>query len=220
MQGWKQSKPMKTIRKGKRNYKRNIKSNAPRFISRPPGMNLQTFDVTGSAVNATSSGSLTLLHCPQRTNNNYLDRYGDSTTIKSLRFQYAVKAGVSQGSTSFQTVRVCLFWDEQPNGAVPTGNLPFLALDPYSNTEPQFSYRFKLLRDCRHVICGIAAQDKDSFVDLYLKNLSLVTNFNQNNGVIGDINTGALYVYIIGDTALTSANVPTVTFSSRTRFVS
>ena len=199
------------------------RSNAPGFIVRPPGMNLQTYDVIGTSIAASSAGSLTLLHVPNRTNSNYNNRYGDSTTIKSIRFQYTIFSGSAQTFATtnlYQTVRICIFWDEQPNGAVPAGSLPFLALTPLSNTEPQYSYRFKLLRDERHVICGLQTQDRPAMNDLYLKGLSLVTNFNANNEAIGDINTGALYVYIIGDTAVGTNNVPVVNFTSRTRFVS
>jgi len=224
MQDWKQSKPMKTIRKGgRKRYRKPFQANAPRFISRPPGKNLQTFDVVGTGITASTTGSLTLLHVPTRSGSNYIDRYGDSTTIKSLRFQYTIYSGSLQTFATtnlYQTVRVCVFWDEQPNGAVPGGALPFLALTPLSNTEPQFSYRFKLLRDERHVITGLQTADKPAMNDIYLRNLALVSNFNQNNGVIGDINTGALYVYIIGDTAAGANFNPVVNFTSRTRFES
>lgn len=202
------------------NKRRKVLTNAPGFIQNPPGMQLQTFDQTGTATVSSSGTPLVLLHFPDRTGSNYNNRYGDSTTIKSLRFKYTVKPGVSQlTSTGPQYIRVLIFWDEQPNNAFPSGALPLLALDPNSQAEPQFAYRFKLLRDCRHLVQAQSIGDAvPNIQDIYIKKLSLVSNFNGNSGSISDICTGALLVYFIGDTALTSGNVPVVTYSSRTRF--
>lgn len=202
--------------------KRRRMANAPAFIARPPGMTLQTFDKVATADMSTSA-TLDLLHSPDRTSTNYNNRIGDSTTIKSIRFKYTIKPGSAQnGATpSFgQWVRVLLFWDEQPNGAFPAGTLPLLALTPNSQSEPQYAYRFKLLRDARHYIQPYnLGQAQDAVGDFFLKNLSLVSNFNANNGSIGDINTGSLLAYFIGDTTITTSNVPVITYTSRTRFI-
>jgi len=119
-----------------------------------------------------------------------------------------------------------LFWDNQPNGAVPGGTLPLAALTINALTDPQYSYRFKLLHDERFCIVGgvgltsfSPSKESADCSDFFKGNLNLVSNFSGNAGTVADLTTGALYFYVIGDNAAVTNENPVVTFYSRTRFV-
>lgn len=201
-------------------------TNASPMFAPPKSEELGTKDVSGSVTSSTT-GSLNLLFVPTRTGNTYEDRHGDATTIKSIRLRFTILGGsvVLGNAPSKQWVRCLLFWDNQPNGAVPGGNLPLVALNVNALTDPQYSYRFKILHDERFCISPngttIVQSNKENTdcSDFYKSNLNLVSNYSGNAGTIADLTTGALYLYVIGDTAATTNENPVVTFYSRCRFV-
>lgn len=200
-------------------------TNASAIVPRPSSEELGTYDVSGTA-SASTTGVLTLLFVPTRTGNTYQDRHGDSTVIKSIDLDFTIKAGTTVITNNLQQwVRVMLFWDNQPNGAVPGGNLPLLALTVNAMMDPQYSYRFTMIRNFRFLVgnstIGIATAIADGGLNLghfYKKGLNLVSNFSGNGGTIADITTGALYMYVIGDTGAVANENPVVTYYSRIKF--
>lgn len=203
---------MSSVGKGKK-FKRRI-SNASGLLGMKNQNSLNVYDASGS-VAASTTGSLTTLHQPTRGATNYNNRFGDSTTIRSFRAKISIAASATGTQ---QYVRVVLFWDNQPNGAVPGGVLPFTALTINALMDPQYDYRFKILKDARFKINGFGvACDEPTKVDLYLKKLCLTTNFTSDNGNISDIATGAMYLYIIGDQAVGATNA-NCAYYTRTTF--
>lgn len=198
-------------------------TNASPMFAPPKAEELGTKDVSGTAT-ASTTGSLNLLFVPTRTGNTYEDRHGDATTIKSIRLRFTIKGGTTAVTNSYvQWVRCLLFWDNQPNGAVPAGNLPLVSLTVNSLTDPQYSYRFKILHDERFLITssalGATNDNSDECSDFYKAKLNLVSNYSGNAGTIADLTTGALYLYVIGDTAAVTNENPVVTYYSRCRFI-
>lgn len=185
---------------------------------------LGTKDVSGTAVASTTQIN-TLLFVPTRTGNTYEDRHGDSTTIKTIRLRYTIKGPVA-GATNVnaQWVRVVLYWDNQPNGAVPTLPLPFSANTVLSLMDPQYSYRFKILSDKRFYIAAgswnLGNNDVCAQYEYFKNNLDLVSNYSGNAGTIADLTTGALHLFVCSDTAVVAGENPIVTFQSRVRFIS
>lgn len=198
-------------------------TNASAIVPRPSSEELGTYDVSTTAV-ATTTGVLTLLFVPTRTGNTYQDRHGDATVIKSINLNFTVKPGVTTVTNSYpQWVRCFLFWDNQPNGAVPAGALPLTALTINAMTDPQYSYRFTMIRNWRYQMGsstnGMTGADITTLQGHFYKSgLNLISNFSGNAGTIADITTGALYLYVIGDTAAVSNENPVVTFVSRIKF--
>jgi len=199
---------------------RALTNTAPMFPT-SKSEELGTKDVSGTAT-ASTTGSLNLLFAPTRTGNTYEDRHGDSTTIKTIRLRFTIKSGISAVTNNqAQWVRCLLFWDNQPNGAVPGGSLPLSALTVNALTDPQYSYRFKIIHDERFYICSSPGGDSNTgnCSEFYKQNLSLVSNYSGNAGTIADLTTGALFLYVIGDTAAVTNENPVVTYVSRTRFI-
>lgn len=197
-------------------------TNASAIVPRPSSEELGTYDVSTTAT-ASTTGVVTLLFVPTRTGNTYQDRHGDSTVIKSINISFTVKPGTTTVTNSYpQYVRVMLFWDNQPNGAVPGGALPLSALTVNAMTDPQYSYRFTLIRNWKFLMGsssnGLAGELPSLQGNFFKSGLNLVSNFSGNAGTIADITTGALYLYVIGDTAAVNNENPVVTFVSRVKF--
>lgn len=197
-------------------------TNASPMFAPPKSEELGTKDVSGTVV-ASTTAVLTALFIPTRTGNTYEDRHGDATTIKSIRLRFTLKAGTTTATNSYpQWVRCMLFWDNQPNGAVPAGTLPLTAATINSLTDPQYSYRFKILHDERFYLSSVTNGTNDNTghqSEFYKSNLTLVSNYSGNAGTIADLTTGALYLYVVGDTAVVANENPVVTYYSRCRFI-
>jgi len=210
---------MKTGRRFKR-HKRFHKKFKRVFTGLPKNLftnnNLATYDVSTTDI-IDSGSTVNLLFVPQRTNNSFQDRHGDRTVIRSFRLLYTIKPGTLQLTN--QWVRITVFWDNQPNNAFPSAPLPFAAFTVTSLPDPQFTQRFRILFD-RQVLISPTNFESAAMItgDLFKKNLALTSVFTANAGGIGDIQSGALNMLVIGDTA-NGANANLVmTFSSRCKF--
>lgn len=204
---------------GQRRRRRRTTTVSPLTIKRIP--DLQTIDTVANGVQMSTAVNTALMFVPTRNNTNYTDRIGDQTTITSILFQCTFSRGAAQLAVTGQHVRILLFWDRQPNGAFPAGNLPLINATPTGLIDPQYTRRFKCLFD--HDVCigpsGTEVSASSSELHFkYYKKCSLVTRFIGNGGSIADIETGALILYAIGDTAITANNVPVVNYSCRCKF--
>lgn len=204
------------------------KKAAIRTMTLPQGWNppddLGTFDISSTASMDSASTTAALFY-PTRTGNNYIDRTGDRTKIVSFRFKFTIKPGSAQGTN--QWVRCLVYFDNQPNNAVPGGNLPLLALTPLANPEPQYTQRFKIFfnRVINVSSAGAASmaatnQDQTGMSRHYefYKKCNLMSVFTGNAGSIADIQTGSLNLLVLGDTAAGTNEVPVMTYTSRCRF--
>jgi len=207
--------------------KKGTKLRLPRAM-RIEKNDLNTYDVTTSNVSMDTTSATACLFFPTRTGNNYTDREGDRSEIVSILFKYTIENGSAQSNNANdnQYVRIVLYWDSQPNNAVPGGALPLLALTPLANPEPQYTQRFKILYDKVMYICGGlaaagAAPELEGYHDKYYAgNVSLVSAYTGNAGSIADIQTGALNLLVLGDTAVVANENPTINYTCRCRFKS
>lgn len=204
------------FKRGKRFHKKSRKV----FTGLPKNLftnnNLATYDVATTDI-MDNSTTVNLLFVPQRTNNSFQDRHGDRTVIRSFRLLYTIKPGTLQLTN--QWVRITVYWDNQPNNAFPSGPLPFAALTVTSLPDPQFTQRFRILYDRQIMISSTNFENAAMITgDLFKKKLALTTVFTANAGGIGDIQSGALNMIVIGDTVNGANANPVMTFSSRCKF--
>lgn len=190
------------------------------------------FDIGVTAYQANTTGSFTLLHVPQ-VGADYNQRVGRKTIIKSIyirgRAQLENAANVATTTTPAQQTRMIIFLDSQPNGAAPAVTDLLLSAEPAAQLNPNNRDRFKVIKDKMFIFdpLVISTTATQSFaianrtmhdIKCY-KKLNIETVFNATNaGTIGDINTGALYMFWIGSVAA-GANVDAnAVVSTRVRF--
>lgn len=182
------------------------------------------------AVENTGTQLQLLNGCTQGTNT--YNRIGRKIVLKSTQIRGIVAQ--TDDTTVNTEFRMIIVWDKQGNGAAPSyanvmqsQNIAG-ALEATVDAAPNINNRerFEIIRDKKMCIAGrsnTATQSYagspsvlllDEFIDL--KDRHTVYN-DGSAGTVGDIVTGALYVFFISDQ--TNANGVTATVSFRTRFV-
>lgn len=195
---------------------------------------MKVIDVPVGNVDVNTTGSFTLLNgCEQGSD--YTDRIGRKIFMKSLFIrgmvstQPSLNAGSSPSAANSQTARMVVFIDSQPNGAAPSVTDLLNTASPFSQLNLNNRDRFRILAD--ETFCfgplvtsttatqAIAyADNQASLVERYLR-LRHETIFNAGNaGTIGDINSGALYMFWIGSVISGAADC-IATVSTRVRFL-
>lgn len=184
-------------------------------------LKFQDIGVTTYQVNTTAS--ITLLHIPT-LGSDFNNRIGRKTLIKSLFIRGRLFWEAGSLNTNSQHARMIVLWDTQPNGAAPAATDVLVSAETASQLNPNNRDRFKVLCDKQFVMgpfngatpaFGVPAGHS---IKLY-KKLSLETIFNSTNGgTIGDINSGALYMFWIG-TVASGTNDLNAILSTRVRYV-
>lgn len=188
---------------------------------------------TGAAPQVSTTGAFALLNgCIQGTD--YTNRIGRKIMLKSLYIRGIVASDVGVTMTSpaitvAQQARMIIFCDNQPNGATPA------VLDLLNNatTVSQLNLnnrdRFKILVDKTFVLDpivynttatqSVAAATNQIRQYKKFKKLNMETIYNSGNaGTVGDMNTGALWLFWIGSQAVGVGTDATATWTCRVRF--
>jgi len=151
------------------------------------------FDTTISGTLATTTASQTLLFIPT-VGTGSTSRYGDKTIMRSISWSYFINPAAANGA-----FRVILYYDRQANGAAPVAPDPLIANGAHTFKNPDLRHRYLILRDwCINADAsnsGLANSNRD-FIQKGRLTVSLPTVFTASAGVIGDIATGSLYLYM------------------------
>lgn len=147
-------------------------------------------------------------------------RTGRRIKMTSLQLTYQIYPGASQ--TTDQDIMLFVVYDRQANAAEPTvanvyANLAG-ATSPVSPRNLAYMDRFKVIY---HKIYRIKATDDKTTITrskYFRLNLPVVYN-GATTGDIGDISAGSLLLMGIGDTTLTTNNVPKMDFNARVRYI-
>jgi len=190
------------------------------------------YDINTASYACNTTGSFTLLHIPQ-LGSDYNNRIGRKTLLKSLYIRgycYIDPAAAISTNVVCQTqlCRFIIFVDNQPNGATPSVTDLLTESLPQSQLNPNNRDRFKIIKDKQFVFDPVYQVDtatqarcnwnRTTYPIKIYKKLNIETVFNGTNGsTIGDINTGALYMMMIGSTAAGAADA-TFSISTRCRF--
>jgi len=166
------------------------------------------FDTPQAYYTITNAGGFTPLFIP-RLGSDFYQRIGRKCLIKSLYIRgfVAMRSAIDHeyvGAVPCTMMRLIVVWDNQPNGAAPATTDLLNNADVASQLNPNNRDRFMIIKDKQYVFDPLRGADASSAwnrtiypVKCY-KKLNLETIFNQlSAGNIGDITTGALYMFWI-----------------------
>lgn len=189
----------------------------------------KVIDIASGAYQVNTTGVFTLLNgCTQGSD--YTDRIGRKIVMRSLYIRGHVFAepGISTNSLP-QQARMILFMDSQPNGAAPAVTDLLNTADAASQLNLNNRDRFKVIRDQTFVFgpqvwsnvpaISVSGTPSISDVNVFIR-MFHETIYNAGNaGTIGDINSGALYMFWIGSQPAGSGTDSNAFVSTRVRFV-
>lgn len=192
----------------------------------------KVIDIANAVYQVNTTGSFTLLNgCVQGTD--YTNRIGRKIVVKSVYIRGAVyvepAVTPAVATAPAQQARMILFLDLQPNGAAPAATDLLTAANPYSMLNLNNRDRFRILRDEVFVFdpyfnVTTATQAQAAVTNTYkevncYKKLNLESIYNAGNaGTIGDIQSGALYMFWIGSVPAGAAD-SNANVSTRVRFL-
>lgn len=180
---------------------------------RPNSVERKVADLVTATYQVNTSGSFTLLANPT-LGSDFTNRIGRKIVLKSfyIRGYIAQEKALAEAPAGApaQYGRMIVFCDLQPNGAAPAVTDLLVEAKPQSQLNLNNRDRFVILTDKNYVLdpwflSTTATQSYAScsnnikLVKKY-KKISVETIYNATNGgTIADINSGALYMFWIGD---------------------
>lgn len=200
-------------------------------MSIPQNRERKFFDILTATYQANTTGSFTLLHIPQ-LGSDFNNRIGRKTHIRSIyirgRILIEPANAVPATTAGNQQARLIVFIDLQPNGAAPAVTDLLNEAVPSSHLNPNNRDRFKVIKDKTFVFepftfsttatQSVAAWNRTIHDIKIYKKCNIETIFNATNGgTIGDINSGAVYMFWIGSTVAGALDANAI-LSARVRF--
>lgn len=176
-----------------------------------------------------------MLHAPT-LGSDYTNRVGRKTNCKSLyirgKLEITKSATMAVATVGSTLNRLVIFLDSQPNGAAPAVTDLLVSASPSSQLNANNRDRFHILKDkvyaldaCAIDNAGVNAENSwgRTIIPIKIyKKLNLETIFNGNDdGSISSINSGALYMFWIGNAGYQAVEanwVITANLSTRVRF--
>jgi len=197
---------------------------------------LKAFDIAVGSINVSTTGAFSLLHLPA-LGTDYNQRIGRKTLIKKyyIRGRAQTEASAQSAATTITTValqaRAIVLIDKQPNGLAPATTDLLVSADPASQLNLNNRDRFKILADRTYEfdpyannsgVGGSSMSNQIKKVKLFKKwrrGKGIETIFNATNGgTIADINSGALYLFLLGSSAAGTNTDINFTLSTRVRY--
>jgi len=189
-------------------------------------------DIAAATYQVNTGGSFTLL-CNPQLGTDMNNRVGRKILIKSayirgfLSTEPAGSAAVN--SVGVQQARFILFCDMQPNANAPAVTDLLVAATPISHLNLNNRDRFKVYSDKMFTFGpyfrdttatqSVAAAAQQAYTFKKFKRLNLETVFNATNGgTIGDITSGALYMFWIGSVGAGTTDVNAI-LTTRVRYL-
>jgi hypothetical protein len=198
------------------------------FGYKPNTVEYKVADVNSPGIPINTTGFFTLL-CNPTQGADFNNRIGRKIVLKSLyvRGQCGIEPALQQPTNLTaapqQLVRMVIFIDYQPNGAVPT--VADLLTQPSAVSQLNLNNRdrFKVITDKQWVIGPYftsntgALTANTGYAIKKFKTLNLEMIFNGTLGTVADINSGALYMFWIGTIASGDSD-SVAQISTRVRF--
>ena len=192
-------------------------------------------DIGVRGFQSSDAGGFTLLHAPT-LGSDYTNRVGRKTNCKSLyirgKLEITKSATMALATVGSTLNRLIIFLDSQPNGAAPAVTDLLVSASPSSQLNANNRDRFRILKDkvygldaCAIDNTGVNAENSWGRTIIPIKvykKLNLETIFNAtDDGTIASVNSGALYMFWIGNhgyQAVEANWVITANLSTRVRF--
>lgn len=199
---------------------------------RSTGPEKKVWDVVTGTTQCNTTGFIQCLFLPV-LGNDYNNRIGRKTTATSIYMRghvltEAAKDAINGAALAVPAsmVRMILFLDDQPNGAVPALLDLLLEALPSSQLNINNRERFRILKDKTWVfdpylagLTWVSATNQIGTLKVY-KKLNLETTFNATNGgTIADINSGALNICWLSNLPSGTDTDCNARYSVRVRFL-
>lgn len=173
----------------------------------------KSVDVNADGVSCSTTPGVVLLNGMQ-SGASINQRVGREVTMRSIQFQYVVRANTAGVD---QQVRVVLVYDRQTNGAAPL----FLDVFDFANVtcarKLENRKRFKILYDRTHVVNAVGEPGSQVARRFYRRLRHPVTFNSSSTAYVGDITTGSLYLLFLS-TQAAGTNAALIDYSSRIRY--
>ena len=182
------------------------------------GGELKYIDITANPVIAFNDGTMVdtpilLNGCIQGSD--ATNRIGRKIVMKSLLLRGTFSLAAT--STGGSPIRIILFYDKQANASTPLTTDLLLADQFNSPNNLNNRDRFVILHDFMSEPISTGGHYSCSFK--FYKKLNLETMFNSGNaGTVGDITSGALWLFVGQNGSIGTAN-PTLVLRTRVRFL-
>lgn len=224
-----------------RNIQLPVKQNPSNRGLIPRGPEVKALDVPLTLVTLSTTGTVTLLNGIQE-GTSFFNRVGRRIEMKSLHFVGNLDTtGNAAGVDDY--IRIMIIYDQQPTGTNPASteflqdvdNAGTLTTTSYSGLNLNFRDRFTILMDHRIGVARDGGSSTDGVTEIaggsttensntsqfnrYIRMRGLLTQYKQtaNPAAIGDITTGALYLFTLGKIAVGTAGY-NLAFKTRLRF--
>lgn len=172
-------------------------------------------DADSNAAFTTGAFSTGVLLNGVATGTTAITRIGRKITIKSLLIRWSIR--LSSGTTGGSPVRILVVYDRQSNASAPAIT-DVLLLDEF-HMPNNLSNRDRFITIFDHITDPISVQGEYARSGVLYKSLNLEQMFNAGSaGTVGDISSGAIYVFVAAvPSAIGVANIA-VNMQSRIRF--
>lgn len=203
---------------------------------RQAGTEVKGVDVPITTVVLSTTGTFTLLNGIQEGSSFY-NRIGRKVNMKSLHFTGHIDQTGNGGGVD-DYIRIMIIYDQQPNGNFPAtadillnyNNAGATETNSHSHLNLNNRDRFSIVADIRLETSHDTGAASDGLLGMYtlqetnvnrfikLKNLVTQYKSTTNPAAIGDITTGALYLFTLGQNAVATAAYQLL-FTSRLRYL-
>lgn len=220
-------KPMKVVVQPRRRPIRNEIINIKKSIRKINATEeLKYKDVLQGFTAAPDTGILLLLNDVAQGGDTYETRDGNDIRATSVQFRGLVRSDPSHANLASIRclVRILVFWDSQPNGAVPTlastdalpglldnRDISSLYIAPYNQVSQK---RYKILYDKSNILNAFSSDTTatpwDAYGDMYFQGkipLSRTVKYDSTANGIADITTNSLYMAMISSNSADPPNV-------------
>lgn len=210
----KRTRSSANLAQGRPPLKRQRTGPKSRLAKKADSTELKAFDVDVASYNVNTTGSPTLVFLP-RQGVDFDERVGRKTHIKSIyiRGQIAVQPAIANpivtgANCPAQMGRLIVVWDKQPNGAAFAATDLLFSASVYAQLNLNNRDRFQILADQQYCLgpfiynttaTSAIGTTADVIQEIkWYKKVNLETIYKADAGNIGDISTGALFVFWIG----------------------
>lgn len=199
---------------------------------------LKYLDVQAAQYTFNLTGDFQCLNLPV-TGAAFYNRIGNEIEMKSLHMigNIGLTANTLTGVSEY--TRIMILYDRQPNGSFPAvadvlasySSTGSVSSTSYDHLNPNNSDRFRVLADLRygftnnlaattqcHQAAALDYTNPNIAVNRFINLKGLTTKYKASAGTIGDISSGSLLVFTIGNIAASSEGY-NVNLSFRLRFI-
>lgn len=201
-------------RRARSNYKKRRYSGIKSVMSMKPRMELKAMDLDLNITSLAAAGSISSSNCLNliQVGSSAWNRIGRKVRLVSLN----VKGSLNNNTTNSAplTIRVFVVYDTQPNGSYPTlstiiGQRAYdgtASTGEFSGLNLDNKNRFVIIMDHQQSLPGVGTSSSSTVaiptsahLDKYIKLNGLTSTYSASSTppVIGDIATGALYLFVM-----------------------